>query len=40
MALSVALQREIVDFLISLPNVNDSSGRKTLIYRAALDDKL
>ncbi len=40
MTLSVALHRKIVDFLISLPNVKDSSGRQTLIQRAALDAQL
>ena len=40
MALSVELHIVIVDFLISLPNVNDSSGRKALIYRAGLDANL
>ncbi len=40
MALSVALNKKITNFLISLPNVNDSSGRQTLIHRAMLDTQL
>jgi hypothetical protein len=40
MALSVALHKKIVNFLMSLPNINDSNGQQAFINSAALDDPL
>lgn len=40
MDLPFELNKEIVDFLTSLPNINDSNGQQTLIHRAALDEQL
>ena len=40
MTLSVALKSKIVNFLESLPNINDSDVRQAFINRAALDEQL
>ncbi len=34
------LERKVVDFLVSLPNINNKSGQQALIYRAGLDKQL
>lgn len=38
--LSVTLQKEITDFLISLPNIHDSNSQRALISQACLDSQL
>ncbi len=40
MGLPVALQNKIINFLKSLPNINDIKGRQAFIYSAGLDSEL
>jgi hypothetical protein len=40
MELPIKLYNEIVNFLISLPNIEDSQTQKALIYSAGLDRQL
>ena len=40
MRLPSTLENEIIDFLISLPNIRDDGGQKALIYETGLDAQL
>ncbi len=40
MNLPVSLQKRIIDYLISMPNMHDSDSQRALIYHAGLDQQL
>jgi len=40
MAFPVSLQQQIVDFLMSLPNIHDKDSQRALIYHAGLDKQV
>ena len=40
MKLSLNLQKKVIEFLLSLPNISDSDSQKALIYQAGLDSEL
>ncbi len=40
MELPVTLQNKIIDFLMSLPNIQDGDSQRALIYQGGLDPKL